>query len=97
MWDEHEAGEFGELMESVGRGPVAIERHVFENIANAYRSACERIEAERDLERARFELKGHRNEGGGQHYIADGELLRHLRQCSAELLSFLHSAPVPWL
>lgn len=38
----------------VGRQPVAIERHVFENIANAYRSACERIEAERDLERARF-------------------------------------------
>jgi hypothetical protein len=38
----------------VGRQPVAIERHVFENIANAYRSACQRIEAERDLERARF-------------------------------------------
>lgn len=38
----------------VGRQPVAIERHVFENITNAYRSACERIEAERDLERARF-------------------------------------------
>lgn len=42
----------------VGRQFVAIELHDYLNIANAYRAACERMEAEAELEKQRFYALG---------------------------------------
>ena len=40
------------LRKLIGRQPVDLGAHQFHNLASVYRSLCERIEAERDHERA---------------------------------------------